>query len=121
MCVLPVIVLGLASRFGGAGLAADISGGVFYAVLVYLVLTLLRPRAVPAANAAGALVLCVLIELLQLTGIPADLARSLPPIRLVLGTGFAPLDLLAYGLGAALALGADMLLGRFRRRRGSPA
>ncbi|MFB9816288.1 DUF2809 domain-containing protein [Paeniglutamicibacter sulfureus] len=114
--VLPVIVVGLASRFGGTGLAADLAGGVLYAVLVYVLLTVLRPQAARWSNASIALVLCVLIELLQLTAIPADLARVFGPIRLVLGTGFAPLDLVAYAIGAALALGIDMLLGRIRAR-----
>ncbi|MBV1778317.1 DUF2809 domain-containing protein [Paeniglutamicibacter sp. ABSL32-1] len=115
--VPPVVAAGLASRFLGAGLPADLSGGVFYAVLIYLLLTVLRPRAAALSIAAAALVLCVLIELLQLTGIPADLARAFPPVRLVLGTGFAPLDLLAYAIGSALALGADVLAGRIRVRR----
>jgi hypothetical protein len=114
--VLPVIVVGLASRFAGTGLAADLAGGVLYAVLVYLLLTVLRPQAARWSNASIALVLCVLIELLQLTAIPADLARVFGPIRLVLGTGFAPLDLVAYAIGAALAPGIDMLLGRIRAR-----
>ncbi|MFL4475816.1 DUF2809 domain-containing protein [Paeniglutamicibacter sp. MACA_103] len=116
-CVPPVIALGLAARFLGAGLPADLAGGVLYAVLVYVLLTFLRPRASAWSNAAIALVLCVLVELLQLTGIPADLARAFWPVRLVLGTGFAPLDLPAYAIGSALALGADVLQGRIRDRR----
>ena len=115
--VLPVIFVGLASRFAGAGLAPDLAGGVLYAVLVYVLLTVLRPRTARWSNASIALVFCVLIELLQLTAIPADLARVFGPIRLVLGTGFAALDLLAYAMGAALAPGIDMLLGRIRARR----
>ncbi|WP_411734083.1 DUF2809 domain-containing protein [Paeniglutamicibacter sp.] len=115
--VLPVVAAGLASRFLGAGLPADLAGGVLYAVLIYVLLTALRPRATAVSNAAIALVLCVLIELLQLTSIPADLARAFGPFRLVLGTGFAPLDLAAYAIGAALALGADVLAGRIRARR----
>lgn len=120
-CVLPVIALGLGARFLGSGLAADAAGGVVYAVLIYVLATFLRPRARHVANALAALVFCVLIELLQLTDIPADLAAFFPPVRLVLGTTFVPLDLLAYGLGTALAAGIDMAAGHLLRSRGARA
>jgi len=120
-CVLPVIALGLGARFLGSGLAADLAGGVVYAVLIYVLATFLRPRAGHVANALAALVFCVLIELLQLTEIPADLAAFFPPVRLVLGTTFVPLDLLAYGLGTALALGIDLAAGGLLRARGATA
>lgn len=120
-CVLPVIALGLGARFLGSGLAADVAGGVVYAVLIYVLATFLRPRAGHVANALAALVFCVLIELLQLTDIPADLAAFFPPVRLVLGTTFVPLDLLAYGLGTALALGIDLVAGGLLRARGAKA
>lgn len=120
-CVLPVIALGLGARFLGSGLAADLAGGVVYAVLIYVLATFLRPRAGHVANALAALVFCVLIELLQLTDIPADLAAYFPPVRLVLGTTFVPLDLLAYGLGTALALGMDLVAGGLLRTRGAKA
>ncbi|MFI8411367.1 DUF2809 domain-containing protein [Paeniglutamicibacter gangotriensis] len=116
-CVLPVIALGLGARFLGSGLAADLSGGVIYAVLIYVLATLLRPRAGQAANAVAALVFCVLIELLQLTAFPTSLAAVFPPVRLVLGTTFVPLDLLAYAIGSALALGLDLLAGGLLRAR----
>jgi hypothetical protein len=115
--VLPVIALGLAARFLGAGLPADLAGGVLYAVLIHVLLTVLRPRAAALSNACIALALCVLIELLQLTGFPAEAARAFRPIALVLGTGFAPLDFLAYAIGSALAFGADVLQGRIRAAR----
>ena len=118
-CVLPVIALGLGARFLGSGLAADLAGGVVYAVLIYVLATFLRPRAGHVANALAALVFCGLIELLQLTDIPADLAAFFPPVRLVLGTTFVPLDLLAYGLGTVLALGVDLVAGYLLRARGA--
>ena len=115
--MLPVIALGLGARFLGSGLGADLSGGAIYAVLIYVLATLLRPRARHLANALAALVFCVLIELLQLTEIPASLAAVFPPVRLVLGTTFVPLDLLAYCIGSALALGLDLLAGGLLRAR----
>ncbi|MFJ6417328.1 DUF2809 domain-containing protein [Paeniglutamicibacter sp. NPDC091659] len=114
LLVVPVVVLGLGARFLGAGPAADLSGGVLYAVLVYVLLVFLRPRAAPWSNAAIALAFCVAIELLQITSIPATLAAAFPPIRLVLGSTFVPLDLLAYVIGAGLALGIDSLIGSVR-------
>ena len=119
LLVVPVIGLGLAARFLGAGLVADLSGGVLYAVLIYVLLVFVRPRAGYLSNAAIALAFCIAVELLQITTIPADLAAAFPPIRLVLGSTFAPLDLLAYVIGTALATGADALFGSIRSRRTS--
>ena len=90
-------------------------------MLVYVLATFLRPRAGLVANALAALLFCVLIELLQLTQIPKELAGSFPPVRLVLGTTFVPLDLLAYGIGVVLAPGADLLAGRLLRARATGA
>lgn len=113
-CVPLVIALGLASRFLGTGPMADVAGGVLYAVLLYVLLIVLHPRAAGVSRALAALGVCVALELFQLTGIPADLALAFPPIRLVLGTTFVPLDLVAYLIGAVAALGLDSSLGRTR-------
>ncbi len=113
-CVPLLIALGLASRFLGTGPVADAAGGVFYAVLIYVLLVLLRPGAAMLSNALGALGFCVALELFQLTEIPLELASVFAPVRLVLGTTFVPLDLLAYAIGAAAAPIADLLLGRIR-------
>nr|WP_281070178.1 DUF2809 domain-containing protein [Paeniglutamicibacter psychrophenolicus] len=99
---------------------ADIAGGAIYAVLIYVLATFLRPGAARTGNALAALVFCVLIELLQLTDLPASLGQVFPPVRLVLGSTFVPLDLLAYLVGTVLALGADAGFARLARaRRGS--
>lgn len=119
LLVVPVIGLGLAARFLGAGLVADLSGGVLYAVLIYVLLVFVRPRAGYLSNAAIALAFCIAVELLQITTIPATLGAAFPPIQLVLGSTFAPLDLLAYLIGTALATGADALIGSIRSRRTS--
>ncbi|MGL3804644.1 DUF2809 domain-containing protein [Paeniglutamicibacter sp. R2-26] len=117
LLVLPVIALGLAARFLAAGPVADLSGGVFYAVLVYVLLVFLRPGAAPWRTAAITLAFCTAIELLQLTPLPAALSAAFPPARLVLGSTFVPLDLAAYALGAVLALGIDSLVASVRAGR----
>lgn len=96
-----VVVGGLrVSRYDG--MWADLAGGTAYAVLVVLLLALLWPAA-PALRLAGAgLGLCVLVELAQLTGVPATVVEAVPPARYVLGTTFWVGDLGAYAVGAAL-------------------
>jgi hypothetical protein len=81
---------------------ADLAGGVAYAVLVVLLLALLRPAAPAARPAAVGLGVCVLIELAQLTGLPAAVVEAVPPARFVLGTTFWAGDLAAYTAGAVL-------------------
>lgn len=61
--------------------------------LVCLVLALIPPRIRPLVLTGAAYALCVIIELAQLTGVPAVLTVLFPPVRLLLGTTFAPLDL----------------------------
>ncbi|WP_166874312.1 DUF2809 domain-containing protein [Salinibacterium sp. ZJ450] len=107
-----VTAAGLLVHFTLAGAAADFTADALYAVLAYLVVALLAPRMPPAALAGIAYGLCALIELGQLTGLPAALAVLFPPARLLLGTTFAPLDLLAYAVGVAGALLAERLLAR---------
>ncbi len=78
LLVVPVVVLGLGARFLGAGPAADLSGGVLYAVLVYVLLVFLRPRAAPWSNAAIALAFCVADRAAADHLDPGDACRGLP-------------------------------------------
>jgi hypothetical protein len=64
----------------------------------------------PLVVAGVALALCVVVELAQLTGLPA----RVPQLRWVLGTTFAPVDLLWYAVGALGGAGAMVLVGRSR-------
>lgn len=104
---LVVVPLGLASRFLLGGWIGDGTGGMLYAVLVYLLVAFCAPGLHPATVAAAGWILCCGVELLQLTSIPQDLAAVFPPMRLLLGTTFVAWDLLAYAGGAALALLVD--------------
>jgi Protein of unknown function (DUF2809) len=107
-----VIVAGLAARFGLSGAPADAAGGVFYTVLVYLLIAFARPSARPAAVGMAALAFSTAIELFQLTSVPADLGASFAPLKLVLGSSFVATDLIAYAAGAVVASGTDAALRR---------
>ncbi len=82
---------------------ADPLGDAVYAAFVYALVVVAAPRARPRTVAAVALGFCVLVELAQLTGIPARIVDAVPVARYALGTTFAAVDLLAYAVGVALA------------------
>lgn len=102
-----VVPLGLAARFLPGGIVGDAAGGVLYAVLIYLLVAFVAPRWPAFRVAALALGICVAVELLQLTPMPARWGSAFPPLRLVLGSTFVATDLIAYALGAALAALGD--------------
>ncbi|RZU64752.1 uncharacterized protein DUF2809 [Microterricola gilva] len=106
--VCAVVALGLLVRFGVGGVVGDLLGGALYTILIALLVYPLlalgsvargRLARVWLAAAIGCL-FSVAIELLQLTGAPAALSTVFPPARLVFGTSFAALDLVAYACGA---------------------
>jgi D-alanyl-D-alanine carboxypeptidase len=102
LAIVGVVVAGLAAR---AVLPASVGGPVgdaLYATLVVLLVVLVRPRTSPVVAASVGFVVCVGIELFQLTGVPAELADRWPPVRLVLGTTFWAPDLLRYAVGAVV-------------------
>ena len=119
--IIPIIGIGLGARFLGAGLLADLAGGILYAVLVYTLAVFVRPAGSRISNAGLALGFCVAIELLQISSLPATLGAAFPPIRLVLGSTFVPLDLLAYLLGVLVALCIDSLISKVRTNRQNQA
>ncbi|WP_454698356.1 ribosomal maturation YjgA family protein [Arthrobacter humicola] len=103
------IALGLSIRTLSDAAWTGPAGDGLYAVLVYVLVAILIPSQPKALIAAAAVTACVMIELFQLTGIPqpAELGKSWPPLRLVLGTTFGTADLLAYAGGAAFAYAVD--------------
>jgi len=105
-----VIAAGLGVHYLLGGELAGFLADALYAALIALLVMLLAPRTRPALVAGIAFVVCALIELAQLSGIPAALARAFPPSALVFGSGFAWGDLVAYALGVLAALAADILL-----------
>jgi hypothetical protein len=76
-------------------------GDACYAVAVYLVVALLRPKWDCRQVAVVAGGVCAAIEAFQLTGIPQRLA-GVPGARWILGTTFAWGDLAAYLAGIAV-------------------
>lgn len=117
--VVAVIAAGLATHLLGSGPAADLLGDALYAVMVYLLIAFVSPRMRIPVVGTLALLLCALIEVFQLTGLPAAWAETFWPVRLVLGSGFDALDIVAYAVGAAAASAGDLAFRRLPRAAGA--
>lgn len=104
------IALGLTVRLIGDGAWSGPAGDALYAVLIYLLLATLLPRAPRLRVGVSAFLVCAAIELLQLTIIPAAISEVLPAARWVLGTTFVGTDLILYGLGCAVAIAVDVAI-----------
>jgi hypothetical protein len=102
LCLVGIVALGILSRVvqTGSVIFDKYLGDALYAAMVYVILRLLWKT---PTVAAGAMVVMTLIELFQLTAIPARLfASEHLIIRLcarLMGTHFSFLDLLAYAFG----------------------
>ena len=105
-----VIILGLVIHFFVPGDFASLIADALYTVMVYLVLAVILPRAKRVWLALAAFSISAVIELSQLTGVPEQLAVIFPPSRLILGTTFSALDLVAYAAGAVAVFYADTIL-----------
>ncbi|TFB91837.1 DUF2809 domain-containing protein [Cryobacterium luteum] len=117
-CVFAAVNIGagLMVHFTTAGPVGDFAADALYAVLAYLVVSFIAPRLRQMGSAAVAFLACAAVEAAQLSPAPAALADAFPPARLVLGTTFAPVDLLAYAVGVLAALVCDRLIPRARDR-----
>ena len=113
--VVLLVPVGLAARLL-PGTAGDVAGGLLYAAMLVVLCALVTPRARSVTLGAVAAALGVGIELLQLTGLPAALAETIPAARYVLGSTFVAADLVVAVVGAALAAAADSLVPRLRAR-----
>ncbi|MEM1057342.1 MAG: DUF2809 domain-containing protein [Bacteroidota bacterium] len=114
---MAVIALGLASRALPLFPAAlqNYPGDVLWTLMVVVVLALVRPARKPLHLAAAALAISFGVEALQLVHVDwLDAIRRTTLGRLALGSGFDPLDLVAYTVGAALGLAADLAWQRAR-------
>lgn len=98
-----IVITGLLVHFATTGIVGDFVGDALYAVLVYLVVSFILVRRSSLHIALIAVLFCVAIELLQLTGVPDALAAVFPPFRYLLGTTFSTLDLVAYIVGVLTA------------------
>jgi hypothetical protein len=104
-----VIATGLAVHFLAEGPASALVGDALYAVMAYLIVAIVVPRADPLVVALIAFAGCAAVEFFQLTPVPRALAEAFPPSSLVLGTGFAVTDLVAYAVGVAVGALADLV------------
>ncbi|MFE4214610.1 DUF2809 domain-containing protein [Streptomyces sp. NPDC056844] len=100
---LVTVAAGLGVRAAVGGDVAKYAGDALYTVLIHTLVVLVAPRVRPLTAAGAALAFSWAVELAQLTGVPADLARHSTVARLVLGSTFNAPDLLWYAVGAALA------------------
>ncbi|SFO00631.1 DUF2809 domain-containing protein [Mycetocola miduiensis] len=115
VCV-PIVAVGLLLRTV-PGVAGDAAGGILYATLLFALIALVMPAAPSVRIGAIAFGICVVVEMLQLTGIPTAAARLVPPTRYVLGTTFVASDLIAYAAGTLCAVLIDHLARRLIARR----
>ncbi|MER6446808.1 DUF2809 domain-containing protein [Streptomyces venezuelae] len=95
---------GLGLRAVASGSTAKYGGDALYTVLLLTLVVLVAPRLTPVRAAAAALAASWAVELLQLTGVPAELSRHSTLARLVLGSTFNAPDLFWYAAGAAAGL-----------------
>ncbi len=104
LCLVGIVAVGILSRVVHTGLVIfdKYLGDALYAAMVYAILRLIWRT---AAVAMAAMVLMTVIELFQLTMIPARMLTNEHSIVRIcarlLGTEFSFPDLLAYGVGIA--------------------
>jgi Protein of unknown function (DUF2809) len=109
--------LGTGRLYSNGPLEQD-SGTALYAAAVYAGVLFLVPRIRPVLAGAIALTWCWLVELAQLTSIPASLSARNVLLRLLLGTSFDWTDMLWYPIGIAPVLLAHLLIQRTQRQNG---
>ncbi len=118
---MAVIGLGLASRRWPLfpAVLGNYPGDALWAVLVFLLLAVLLRRQTTLRLAASTLVVAFVVEFGQLYHAPwIDAVRGTRLGRLVLGSGFDPVDLAAYTIGVVIVIPLDGWLGRDRHDRG---
>jgi hypothetical protein len=107
LCLVGIIAVGILSRLVHTGLVVfdKYLGDALYAAMVYTILRLFWRAAASARLAVSAMAIMTVIELFQLTMIPAHLlANEHAMVRIcarLMGTEFSLLDLLAYAVGIA--------------------
>ncbi|WP_217167946.1 DUF2809 domain-containing protein [Streptomyces sp. AC512_CC834] len=95
-----IVGAGLTLRAVAAGDVAKYGGDALYTLLVLALVFVVAPSTPPAKAAGAALAVSWGVEFLQLTDLPAQLARQSTAARLVLGSTFNAPDLFWYAVGA---------------------
>ncbi len=109
-----VIATGVVSRTvqSGSVLFDKYLGDALYAIMLYVVLALVWPRARAQRLGLAAGLAVLAIECFQLTLIPQQLTHSgrtaLVWLAIALGTEFSGLDIAAYALGIGCAIRLDL-------------
>ncbi|MEU0551662.1 DUF2809 domain-containing protein [Micromonospora sp. NPDC005979] len=103
MPLVALLFLGLALliRAFDDGALRQYSGTALYASMVWAVVLFLWPRMAPMPAGTVATAFCWVVELAQLTGVPAELSARSLAARLALGVQFDPVDLAWYPAGVA--------------------
>lgn len=113
VCLLVVILAGLGSRMIHTGfpIVDKYAGDALYAVMVFLLISLVSTSLSLRARACAALIFMTALEVFQLTLLPREMSNSSHIMVRVagrlLGTTFSWLDLAAYYVGIVSALLAD--------------
>jgi uncharacterized protein DUF2809 len=101
------IAVGLVVHLRGTALGPvvqDVLGDALWAMMIAWWVSALAPRARLAVRSTTAYVICATVEFSQLYHTATlDAVRATTLGHLVLGSGFDPRDLAAYGVGVALA------------------
>jgi hypothetical protein len=112
VCAAVFVALGLVLRATTAGLLQNASGTVLYASMVYVAVVFIAPRIDPWLAGGIAIGFCWLVELSQLTGVPAYLSARSQIARLALGVEFDPQDLLWYPVGVLALVAVHAMVHR---------
>jgi hypothetical protein len=114
LAAIVVVALGLASRrYGGVlpPFIAEYAGDTLWALMVFLGICVLFPRAPISKAAVAALLISYGVEFSQLYHAPwIDALRRTTVGRLTLGSGFLWSDLVCYTAGAASGVVLDRAL-----------
>ena len=117
--VVTVVALGLASRRFRSSLPAflgDYAGDTLWALMVFLGLGLLFPKASTLRLAGLALLVAYLDELSQLYHAPwIEAIRRAPLGGLILGYQFVWSDLACYTAGVVMGAAAELAVAHFKR------
>jgi hypothetical protein len=121
------VALGIRALATGQGVLdssgglAQYSGTVLYASMVYAGVLVLAPRTGPVTAGVTAVTFSWLVELLQLTGLPAYLSERSLVARLALGVQFDVGDVVWYPVGVLPLVALDLVVARRKRRLPSGA
>ena len=103
------VAFGIRALTGADSALSQFSGTALYAAMIYADVHVLAPATRPVVAAAVALAFCWVVEVSQLTGVPAALSERSLLARLALGVAFDPIDLPWYAVGVGLALAGHLL------------